>query len=433
MSLTVASIEVRDIGGIEHFSATLNQINIITGENGTGKTTLLNAIESVFAGGHDPDLIRHGAEKGIVIIGLSDGTKITKVIKARESELDILTPDGGKKRAPATYLRELAAGIAFDPLQFLEAEPKQQAKFLLEKIPLSFSADEINGAVGFAFAPLPTLGLTQFNELRDGQYTQRTEISRKFRDIEGIVNQMGLALPNDDESDWAAIRDERQRQVATLDEQMDTIGYQVESALRLKDSELKAELDAAVAAAKEGYAKKSADARDRTTKMKANESAKIEKTRALISIELGEARQKAEQQARASGVRESIAQNQEELRKMNAEEMRLTRTIKALDELKHRKLRELPVAGLDVRIEKGQPVILVDEIPLEKINRQQQIFVAIQIAVAAGLGRLPLMICEAAELSDVYLAELSKAATDAGLQLVLARWRNGTPLTMEAA
>jgi recombinational DNA repair ATPase RecF len=428
--LRLASIDVRDVGGVQHFAAQMSAINIIVGENGTGKTSLLAAIDSVFSGGHDPDLIRQGAEKAIIVLTLTDGTIIRKTIKAKDSELEILTSDGGKKRAPASYLKELASGIAFDPVAFLEAEPKQRAKFLLDKLPLHFTVHEINEALD-AIVEVRSADLARFNEIRDGAYSKRTDICRRFRDVEGVVTQMQSALPSDDSADWSAKRDALQQQIATIKERMEAVGYEVEAALREKVSALTSGLELAVSNLREEYEKNKAHASAKASDLKNRELKVMEDQARAVALELGEVRQKAEQQARAAGVREALELNCKQLSEMNMEEMRLTRVIKALDELKHRKLKELPVAGLDIRIDKGQPVILIDNIPLDKINRQQQIFCAIQVAVAAGLGRLSLMICEAAELSDTYVAELTTAAKAAKLQLVLARWKNGAPLAVE--
>jgi dihydroorotate dehydrogenase len=72
-------------------------------------------------------------------------------------------------------------------------------------------------------------------------------------------------------------------------------------------------------------------------------------------------------------------------------------------------------------------VILIDGIPLDKLNRQQQLYVAIQ-AVTLAAGRMPLVICEAAELDDEHLREVAEACEAGGIQLVVARWTNKDPL-----
>ena len=113
--------------------------------------------------------------------------------------------------------------------------------------------------------------------------------------------------------------------------------------------------------------------------------------------------------------------------------MRLTKVLKALDELKHTKLKELPIEGLDLKMDKkGNPIILIGETPLDKLNRQAQLFMAIQ-AVSMASGRLPLILCEAAEIDDKNLADLTGATAEAGMQLILARWMNDAPLRVMTA
>jgi hypothetical protein len=140
------------------------------------------------------------------------------------------------------------------------------------------------------------------------------------------------------------------------------------------------------------------------------------------------ARTKADQQQQATGIRKAIDERAEALKGFALREIRFDQALKTIDALKHKKLKELPIAGLDLKADsRGRPVILIDGIPLDKLNRQQQLYVAIQ-AVTLAAGRMPLVICEAAELDDEHLREVAEACEAGGIQLVVARWTNKDPL-----
>lgn len=416
----LSRIEIRNVGGIEELIADLGAVNVVVGDHGMGKTSFIAAIDIVLTGGTDPDLIRAGAEKGEVKLTLSDGVTIEKTFWVGGSSCEILTPEGGKVKRPSEYLSTLAAGYGFDPIGFLNAEPKARAEFLLKNLPLTFDVADIEEAIG---EPVRGLGqqttLQKLNDIRDMKYSERTTINVRVRDVEGAIQSMRRALPADDDKNWAEERDRLISDIATIEESTDGVRQGFE-----------AEADRRKAEARAVYEKACADLDRASAEAIAKETKELEEKKAAMSLDLGTARERAEQQTKVAGVREAITKHEEELRGSGSRERKLTSIIKALDDLKHRKLKELPIDGFDLKADKnGRPAITIDGIPLEKVNRQRQLFVAIQ-AVNFAAGRLPLILCEAAELNDRALEELSAAAKDAGLQLVLARWSQNGPLSI---
>lgn len=430
-SINLTEIEVRDIGGIDYFKAALGTINVVVGENGEGKTSLLSAIRTVFEGGSDPDLVRRGAEFGEITLTFSNGYTASKRIAADGYDVKVRTPEGGIVRRPAEWLRELAPSLSFDPIAFLDSPAKDRAAFLLKHLPVAFDPEEVNGALG---APLvrDNLNLARLNELRDGKYDERSTLNRQVRDLEGTIANLRKSLPYDDATDWSAEANRLQDECSALGEKAAEARFSIERECAAEITEKRGELDREIQRLEAEFEQWQQAKYAAMNRRIADEVSEIEERKAALSLDLGTARAKAEERQRSEGVKQAIEQQKTTLAGHVSQEMALSKQIKLLDELKHRKLRELPIPGLDIRIEKGKPVILVDEIPLEKLNRQRQIFFAVQSVMKAA-GRMPLMLVEAAELSDTYLGELEEAAKEAGLQLVLARWRNEAPLAVEAA
>lgn len=437
----VTRVHVEDIGGIGQLTADLGSITVVSGDHGTGKSSLLNALDIVFSGGTDPDLIRNGAEKGQVTLTLSDGVTIEKTITRAGSELIILTPEGGKVRRPAEYLKTLSAGFGFDPIGFLASDPKERAEFLLKNLPLTFDTVDVEEAMdGPVIGVGPKITLQKLNELRDAKYSERTELNRKVRDLEGTIADMRRALPPDTGKDWGAERDRIQNEISARDSAIASAKSNIELEAEQRKNENKADTDKVVAElqAKITEAQRAhlefVSTVDRVAaEAIAAETRTLEVEKSELSIDLGTARANSDSQQQAEGVRNAIEERKVTLAGHISKEMSLTAAIKGLDDLKHRKLKELPIDGLDLKADsKGRPVILIDGIALEKINRQQQLFIAIQ-AVSLAAGRCPLIICEAAELNDRAVEELGEAAKNAKMQLVLARWSQQGPLAVQAA
>ena len=435
----LTSLEIKNLGGLPYFKAEMGQMALITGENGSGKTTCLNAILTFFEGGSDPDFVRAGCEEGEATIVFSHGYTAHKKITRQGYELTVTSSDGGKLRAPATWIKELAPSLSFDPIGFLNSEPKDRAAFLLQNLPLSFTADEVNAVLGVP-ALSTSVTLQKVNELWQGKYDERTKLKKDVRDLEGTIKELRDALPKDGERDWGAEVARIQDAIGQLDQQKASIASEIELEAEQARNEKRQSIGAEIAELRKQITVKEAELSDFLAKVDvaaveslADQTKAIQEQRDPLVVELTTARANAEQHQRAAGIRDLIAARKKTLEGHISEEMRLDKVIEGLMKMKHQKLKELPIAGLDLKSDsKGRPVILIDSIPLDKLNRQQQLYVAIQ-AVSLSAGRLPLILLEAAELDDAHVAELGDAAKDAGLQLVLARWKNNAPLEVVAA
>lgn len=424
--LYITALDIRDVGGIQRFRARVGKTAIVVGANGQGKTSLLSAVQSVLEGGHDADLLRLGCERGEVCLTLSNGSQILKVITPKESTLDVRTKDGGIVKAPATYVKSIVPSISFDPIGFLNADPKERAAFLLKTLPLTFTDAEVNGVleVPAVTGPVP---LQRLNELRDGRYQERADVNRQIRDLEGTVADMEKSLPPGNDTNWSDERDRLEKSVAEVGNKISTITAEIALEAEQTKSKKQAEIQKSINALQEALSNYTALVDKTAAETLAEQTRELEAERASLTGYLGEAKVKSEEQQRSAGVREVIEKRRGSIKGFSEKSDRLSAVIKSLDDLKVRKLKELPIQGLDLTVEKGKPIIRIDGIALDQLNRQQQLFIAIR-AVSLAAGRLPLILCEVAELDDEHLKELTSATEEAGIQLIVARWANGQEL-----
>jgi len=440
-TIYITSLEVWNFGGLEHFKCQLGQTAVISGANGEGKTSLLRALDSVLSGGHDPELIHNygtpqSAEKAIVTLKFSNGASAQKTITPTESVLEVRSPDGGLVRAPATYLKDLCPASSFDPIGFLDSDPKERAAFLLKHLPLRFDVDQVYCILEMVFAPNQSqIDLAKFNELRDAKYEERRALNVQVRDLEGTIKDMTRSLPPDDPegSSWATQRDACQREIGELDHRIVEITREISAEEREAVERRRREIFDAKAALDHELAQFTSALNLAAVDSIGDRTRDYADRKATLSLKLGEAREKADAIQRAAGVRQAIEEREKSLKGHILREMKMTSQLEALDALKNQKLRELPIPGLDIKADsRNRPTILIDGVPLDKLNRQRQLYTAIQ-CVSKASGRLPLILCEVAELDDDSMLELTDAARAAGLQMVVARWKTAAPLTVEVA
>ena len=83
--MKVNKITISNILGLESYEIKPGQFTAITGANGQGKTSALDAIKAAVGGGHDATLLRNGATEGRIVLELDDGSSIVKRVTAAKS------------------------------------------------------------------------------------------------------------------------------------------------------------------------------------------------------------------------------------------------------------------------------------------------------------------------------------------------------------
>lgn len=107
---------------------------LITGANGSGKSSVLDSIWFLLAGqGAICDRpVRDGQEEAHVMAKLGDSADKVELIVERHftadgtTALSIRDTEGGKFKSPQTMLDGLIGALAFDPLAFSHAKPRDQ-------------------------------------------------------------------------------------------------------------------------------------------------------------------------------------------------------------------------------------------------------------------------------------------------------------------
>lgn len=199
---------------------------IVGGQNGAGKSSILDAIEMALGGAKaiPPEPIRRGQESARVVVDLDDLRVERRFWRDKhgetQSKLVVSSREGAEYRSPQKMLDDLVGRLAFDPLAFATMEPAMQRQTLLELLGLDFEEDE-----------------RKRKELID----QRTLEGRELRALEGQL--AGLAFDADAPEEPIAIRellgelDAIERAAAAYDEREAHLGRNTEL-LAAKESEL---------------------------------------------------------------------------------------------------------------------------------------------------------------------------------------------------
>lgn len=455
--MQLARVVVQNIKGVEYQEFAAGALTVLRGPNGVGKSSILDAIRTVFEGGHSPELIRQGAKKGEVVLTLDDGTTITKSITTKGQTTTVKTAEGAVVPAPATFIQQLAKGFAFDPLAFVHAPHKERADYLSKLMPIEITKAQIVAAVEnrkvapqiekFLNAPVYDIG--KLTEQRKRIYDDRVGTNRTVKTLEGTIDTLKKQLPANWEPEAtpeSVLQEPRTKVVAAqgvlLDAKhmRDKALAEVDSAHRANMAEVNKweseEIDKIrvqatekrVALESEYYTCQKATSANFQYEIESAQSALTEAENALAAAK--ERAKSFEAQAQASA---AIKQYRSDLTDAIAEADMYTAAIDAIDAAKEAALKKSPIPGLSVIDGEVmyQPEGLDAPIPFDQVNTQLQYRIALKIA-AMGAGTLGLMVLDNTEAMDeTNWSEFKQAVVDSGFQIIAARVDNIQQLDIE--
>lgn len=139
-------------------------VTIISGENGQGKTSVLDAIVMALAGKNSEVAklttrpIRAGSKTASVTV-TTDTYVITRTWTEKDTYLEMTSRDGSLvHKAPQALLDSIIGDLCFDPLEFTRLKPKEQREVLLGIVKLGIDLDEWAKEYDFKYEERKSIG-----------------------------------------------------------------------------------------------------------------------------------------------------------------------------------------------------------------------------------------------------------------------------------
>lgn len=426
----IVKVKISNFMGIESLEFTPDgKLTEITGKNGQGKTSILEAIKSL-TGASDATLVRKGAEKGEVVLVLDNGMDLINKVTPTGSTKSVVQ-DGKKLAKPTDIIRALTDLTSVNPIEFLTARKQDRVKVLLESMPIELDLEKLSKAACTEVKAADGVHPLALIELvRKQVYEDRTGTNRAVKEKDATINQMTLALPDvpegveGNEEELAA---QLEAARATAQAENERIATKIDGIRKEKQAEID---------------KTRADAQEAIDKIKADSQAAIATIQAtLADIEGKAARQKELTKERfdaaagpiqqaltamkvnrdAFAKREQtqviIARMKEELVGLEQDAAKQTAAIENIDKYKAELVNNLPIPGLEV----VDGEVTRNGIVFDRLNTAQQVGIAIEIAKLRA-GELAIACIDNFEMLDPEAFEEFKArAEESNLQLFVTR------------
>jgi ABC-type dipeptide/oligopeptide/nickel transport system ATPase subunit len=462
-------LQLKNVGPFDIFGFKPNPgLTVIRGPNGTGKTTLCNAVAYLVDKSHDPSLIKgypdlkatSKAEIRLVIAdpgGEYDGANFVATITADKTTRVLHHPKLGKIPVAKSkqWIEEVINVISLDPARFLMASDKEQVQIFLNAQPLRVTADQL-GFVPVQYLKDVNLEQHALEVLgnKDGGiygtiYEERSGINKEADVKEKYAIKLRETLPeNPPDGNWSELYQAKSAELSGLrtDTQARVSGIKSDAskAIDAEDAvcaEFERQLDAELAAAIKKLemdteiARKAAQA-ERDAKFAeisqnrdaALDAAKAEyepKNQALVA-EISQAKTMIDQHAKAKATRDLIEQNEKEVEEAKAKSENLTAILKQIEAVKTDLLKETTIPGLELT----DGILTLDGVPLRRVNDAKKHWkVCLQIGKSMA-GQLGLVVMDNVEKFDENTLPLvEEAAKETGVQVIMmlasARDENG--------
>lgn len=370
---------------------------ILTGDNGNGKSSVLDSIILGLSNTGLDDPIRHGRPSGSVKITLgADKAEYLLERKVTKSgdKLTLTDANGIAVQKPQTFLNGLLGNYAFDPLEFTHLKPKEQVEAL-------------KAAAGLDF--------TELDAKRAEFYTERTGVARDGK--EAVAQLAALTAPASDvPTDEVSavdlvgklrVLEDAQRAVSVADAELATA-----KANRGQAAATVAKLKAELAEAEQVESEMEAIVNKRQAALsdamsKAPDEEQLQAARDAIT--------KVDETNKA--VRNAVAYKalKEKVDKLRLDHANLTRRIEEIDEAKKEAITNanLPLDGLELTDEG----VMVNGTFFSQLSTAEQIRVSTLVAMSQNPTLRIIIIREGALMNSANLAMIAKIAEERGFQV----------------
>lgn len=185
--MKIKRISIKNFIGIEEMNLEPGKINLISGFNGKGKTTILEALEKVFTNNdRRPRVIRDGADKSVIFVETDDGYSLRRSVTEKSNSLTV-TKDGFAAKAPQRFLQGLIGQFSFNPVDFLTKSEKEQTAILLAAAPLTVTMEDEQWTGERPPVDTGQHGLQVCKDLHSMYYEKRRDQNATVKAIKGEV------------------------------------------------------------------------------------------------------------------------------------------------------------------------------------------------------------------------------------------------------
>lgn len=471
--MKVSKIIIKNLFGIMEKQLSGASVEV-TGTNGSGKTSIIDAIRFALTNQSNRDyVIRKGETEGEILIETDTGLSIDRKKRTTQADYKSIKENGRDVPKPESFLQQIFTPMQLNPVEFTRMTRQEQNRIILDLIEYGWDLNtikewfgELPSGVNYDQNILQVLNDIQSEK---GDYFQkRQDINRDIRNFKALIEDIAKDIPaNYDANKWESYElGPEYRKLETIKENNNKIqraktfmesynnkvrGYEAEKEIAIGAEEK------AIASEKENLAKSiermkaeiiaaedklkglGAKLEDKKKIAIAEFDAKVAKLDGDMQIakqyadldpkdttELNADIETAEKMKSHLNEYKRMVAKQNEVDELVKQSEELTRKIELARELPATILKTatIPVAGLTV--ENGIP--LINGLPISNLSEGEQLDLCVDVAISKPNALQIILIDGAEKLSDENRNRLYSKCKAKGLQFIATRTTNDNEL-----
>lgn len=471
----ITKIKIKNLFGIREYETDGSSLEL-SGKNGTGKSSVLDAIKYALTNKSDRDYIVHkGETEGEIIVETDTGLSIDRKARIGKAPYKSVKRDGLEVGSPEAFLKELFTPLQLNPIEFMNMDKKQQNAIILDMIEYPWDMNKIKEWFGEipAWVSYDQNILSVLNDIQSengNYYRLRRDIDRDIRNSKAFVKEIATCIPSGyDVEKWEqASAGDIYRQIERLQKE----NQNIERAKLLRDSrdnkirkfdadreiEIAAldreianranQIDKSIASLNEQIRAYETE-KEQLASKKTDKLEVIEQTYkanvARFDAEIAEYAEYVDKQPQDVTALQEQAQEiekmqshineykrmlrlQSEIEEMQAQSQELTDKIEKARTLPGEILMNctIPIAGLTV--ENGTP--LINGLPVSNLSEGEKLDLCIDVAIQNPNGLNIILIDGVEKLATDLREKLYQKCKDKGLQFIATRTTDDDTMTV---
>ncbi len=207
----ISKISIRNIYAIKEQKLNGKSVEI-AGANGTGKTSVIDAIRYALTNKSDRDyIVRNGETEGEILIETDTGLSINRKARTMQNDYKSVKQNGNIVPSPEAFLRDIITPLQLQPMEFMRMGKKEQNATILNMIDFPWNMETIKEWFGEIPADVNydqnILAVLNDIQAENGTYFQsRQDVNRDIRAKKSVVEDIKAALPiGYDGSQWESV------------------------------------------------------------------------------------------------------------------------------------------------------------------------------------------------------------------------------------
>ena len=198
--MNITKIKIKNLYGIKEYEADGRSVEL-SGKNGTGKSSVLDAIKYALTNKSNREYIVHNGEtEGEIIVETDTGLSIDRKARTNKADYKSVKRNGLEVGSPEAFLRELFTPLQLNPIEFMNMDKKQQNAIILDMIEYPWDMSKIKEWFGEipAWVSYDQNILCVLNDIQaeNGDYYQnRRNIDRDIRNKKAFVEELAASIP----------------------------------------------------------------------------------------------------------------------------------------------------------------------------------------------------------------------------------------------